>query len=483
MGRTVARADSTAKEGGRSGVLGIETERELFGTCSQLTWAPGAPARRTMSKDTPRTIITIRNSNVRLALASQGGKQMKHAKMVCTFASTLVLSAVASTRAQDRAEPRQLYDGTMRPDVEVKTFAHYEELFPVRKVERGSATRKLPKASTPLKNVYFEAGGKRYDLFDYLALNRVAGLLIVKNGELVLEDYELGTGPETHWPSYSMAKSVSSTLIGAALLDGSIESLDDPVRKYVPALAGGAYEGVSVRNVLQMASGVKWNEAYTDPKSDRRKLLEIQLQEQPGTILPFMSGLPRAGAPGAIWNYNTGETFVVGAVLEGATHKPLAECLSEKIWKPWGMESEAQWQLESPNGMGWAGGGLLATLRDFGRIGLLVQADGVIDGKRVVPKGWFDEAGSAKEIGGETVQYGYLWWTYPKGDEAHEGAFEAHGILGQHLYINRKEKVVIVVLSARPKPTESTVVEDPVFFGAVVKALRGAPEQEAGRRP
>ena len=177
----------------------------------------------------------------------------------------------------------------------------------------------MPKARTPLGNVFFESGGKRYDLFDYLALNRVAGLLVVKDGEVVLEDYELGTGPETHWPSYSMAKSVSSTLIGAALLDGSIGSLDDPVTKYVPVLKGGSYEGVSVRNVIQMASGVKWSETYTDPNSDRRKLLEIQLQERQGTILPFMSGLPRAGAPGAMWNYKTGETFVVGAVLEGAT--------------------------------------------------------------------------------------------------------------------------------------------------------------------
>jgi CubicO group peptidase (beta-lactamase class C family) len=294
----------------------------------------------------------------------------------------------------------------------------------------------------------------------------------VKNGEVVLEDYELGTGPETHWPSYSMAKSVSSTLIGAALQDGSIGSLDDPVAKYVPALKGGAYESVSVRNVIQMASGVKWDETYTDPKSNLRKLLEIQLQQEPGTILPYMRGLSRAGPPGTIWNYNTGETFVVGAVLEGATHKPLAQYLSEKIWKPCGMESEAQWQLESPKGMGWAGGGLLATLRDFGRIGLLVQADGVIDGKRAVPEGWFDEAGSAKEIGGKTVEYGYLWWTYPKSDGVHDGAFEARGIFGQHLYINRKENVVIVVLSARPKPTGSTVVDDPAFFGAVVKTLR-----------
>jgi len=387
---------------------------------------------------------------------------------------TLVLNVVptALTVGQDMAETRQVYDGTMRPDLEVKTFAHSDQLFPVRVVERGSAARALPKAKTSLKNVYFEAGGKHYDLFDYLALNRVAGLLIAKNGEVVLEDYELGISSETHWPSYSMAKSVSSTLVGAALQDGSIGSLDDPVTKYVPTLTGGAYEGVSVRNVIQMASGVRWDETYTDPRSDRRKLLEIQLQKKPGTILQYMRGLSRAGAPGTIWNYNTGETFVVGAVLEGATHKPLAEYLSEKIWKPWGMESEAQWQLESPKGMGWAGGGLSATLRDFGRIGLLVQADGVIDGKRTVPQGWFDEAGSAKQIGGKTVEYGYLWWTYPKGDGVHDAAFQALGIFGQHLYINRKEKVVIVVLSARPKPTESTVVDDSSFFGAVVKALR-----------
>jgi len=403
---------------------------------------------------------------------------MTFAKAMCAFVSTLVLSAASlvSAAAQELAGVQQVYDGTMRPDVEVKTFEHSDELFPARVVERGSRTRKLPKAKSPLKNVYFEAGGKHYDLFDYLALNRVAGLVIMKNGEVVLEDYELGTGPETRWPSYSMAKSVSSTLIGAALFDGSIASLDDPVTKYVPVLKGGAYEGVSVRNVIQMASGVKWSETYTDPKSDRRKLLEIQLQEKPGTILPFMSGLSRAGAPGTIWNYNTGETFVVGAVLEGATHKPLAEYLSEKIWKPWGMEFEARWQLESPNGMGWAGGGLAATLRDFARMGLLVEADGVIDGKRIVPERWFDEAGSAKQIGGKTVEYGYLWWTYAKGDEVHDGAFQARGIFGQQLYINRKEKVVIVVLSARPKPTGLTAVDDPVFFGAVVKALRKASE-------
>jgi CubicO group peptidase (beta-lactamase class C family) len=388
------------------------------------------------------------------------------------FFFLLCRSTVGLSVAQEIAPLRQIYDGTMRPDLEVRTFARTGELFPVRAVERGSTARELPASKTPLKNVQFEAGGKHYDLFDYLALNRVVGLLVLKNGEVVLEDYELGIGPKTLWPSYSMAKSAASTLIGAALQDGSISSLDDPVTKYVPGLKGGAYEGVSVRNIIQMASGVKWDETYVDPKSDRRRLLEIQLQQKPGTILPFMSSLSKAGAPGSIWNYNTGETFIVGAVIEGATHKPLAQYLSEKIWKPWGMESKAQWQLESPNGMGWAGGGLLATLRDFARIGLLAHADGVIEGKRIVPAGWFDEAGSGKEIGGKWVDYGYLWWTFPKGDTVHEGAFQAVGIFGQHMYINRKEKVVIVVLSARSKPTGATVVDDSAFFGAVVKALQ-----------
>jgi CubicO group peptidase (beta-lactamase class C family) len=386
-------------------------------------------------------------------------------------ATLLLTSAAFPLAAQEPADARTMFDGTMRPDVAVKTFENSHTLFPVRTVEHSGEVRKLPLAKSTLQNVHFESAGKKYDLADYLALNRVSGLLILKNGQVAYEDYEYGTTPETLWPSFSMGKSVSSTLVGAALLDGSISSLDDPVTKYLPQLKNGAYAGVSVRNIIQMASGVKWDETYTDPKSDRRKLLDIQLQLKPGSILPFMSALPRAGAPGTLWNYNTGETYVVGAVLEAATHKPLATYLTEKIWKPWGMERDAKWWLESPNGMGLAGGGLSATLRDFGRVGLFVLADGVIDGQRIVPKNWFDEAGSSKVIGGKTIDYGYLWWVIPKGDPIHEGAFQAIGIFGQEMYINRREKLVIVVLSARPKPTGSTVIDDHAFFAAVANAL------------
>lgn len=387
--------------------------------------------------------------------------------------TTIAFTAPAYTAEnQQIAIPRQIFDGTMRPDEEVSAFSHSDAWFPVRVVNKSSTVREIPKSKTKLTNVKFEVNGKPYDLYDYLALNRVAGLLILKNGKVIFEDYELGTTATTHWPSFSMAKSVLSTLVGAALKDGYINSLDDPVSKYLSELKGGAYENVTLRNAIQMASGVAWNETYTDPKSDRSKLLEMQVAQQPGTVLPYMNTLKKAGPPGTIWNYNSGEIFIVGAVLEEATHKPLAEYLSEKIWKPWGMESDASWWLLSPNGMGWGNGGIAATLRDYGRFGLLVQEDGVINGKRILPKGWFDEAGSAKVIGGKKIDYGYLWWTYPKEDAVHDGAFQAKGICGQHLYINRKEKVVIVVLSARPKPVAITAVNDGAFFGAVVKALR-----------
>ena len=394
---------------------------------------------------------------------------------VLALAAIIFSAATAPLPAQQPVGARQLYDGKMLPDVEVKAMENTENLFPVRTVQHSGKVRELLPSTVALDNIVFKSGAKTYDLFDYLALNRVAGLLILKNGRLVREDYQLGIGPNTRWPSFSMGKSVVSTLIGAALQDGAISSIDDPITKYVPTLDGPAYQGVTVRNMLQMASGVRWDETYTDPKSDLRKVLDLRLQFQPGLVLRYMNSLPRAGAPGTMWHYNTGDTYVVGAILESATKKPLADYLTEKIWSRWGMETDAKWWLESPNGMGLGGSGIAATMRDFGRIGLLVLADGVIDGHGLVPEGWFAEAGGAKVIGGKTVDYGYLWWTFPKSDPIHDGAFQAVGIFGQHMYINRKENLVIVVLSARPKPTGSDVINDADLFAAVTRALASSP--------
>lgn len=391
---------------------------------------------------------------------------------LCLAAIALPLALTAAALAQQPAGARQVFDGTMLPGVEVVTFAHSDTLFPVNTVLRGGAVRPLPPASAPLRNVHFRSRGADYDLFDYLADNRVAGLLVLKDGKVAFEDYELGAKPDTRWISFSMAKSVASTLVGAALQQHLISSLDDPLTRYVPQLKGGVYDSVSVRNIMQMASGVQWNETYTDPHSDRRKLLDKQLEQKPGSIVAYMNTLSRAGTPGSLWNYSTGESFLVGAMLEGATHQPLATYLSQTLWSRLGMERDATWWVESPGGLGLAGSGLGATLRDYGRFGLFVQQDGVIDGQRVVPAGWFQQAGSPHVIGGKSVDYGYLWWPVPKGDPIHRGAFQAVGIFGQHMYINPQQKVVIVVLSARPKPDSAfSPIDDLPFFAAVARAL------------
>ncbi len=389
---------------------------------------------------------------------------------LATIAFPLALTAAAL--AQQPAGARQVFDGTMLPGIEVVTFAHSDTLFPVNPVHRGGAIRPLPPASATLKNVHFRSRGADYDLFDYLADNRVAGLLVLKDGKVAFEDYELGAKPDTRWISYSMAKSIASTLVGAALQQHLIASLDDPLTRYVPQLKGGVYDSVSVRNIMQMASGVQWNETYTDPHSDRRILLDKQLEQKPGSIVAYMSTRSRAGPPGSIWHYNTGESFLVGAMLEGATHQPLATYLSQTLWSRLGMEQDATWWVESPGGLGLAGSGLGATLCDYGRFGLFVQQDGVIAGQRVVPVGWFQQAGSPHVIGGKTVDYGYLWWPVPKGDPIHKGAFQAVGIFGQHMYINPQQKLVIVVLSARPKPDSAfSPIDDLPFFAAVARAL------------
>src|SRR5882757_7367987 len=385
-----------------------------------------------------------------------------------TFVS---LSWGAQASTEDIADLRQLYDGTMLPGVEVATFSHAEKLQPVRVVRRASTSQPLRKRATPFPPIQFDVQGHHFDLYDYLATNRVAGMLVLKNGEIAFEDYELGIGADTHWISFSMAKSITSTLLGIALADGSISSLDDAVVRYVPELNGSAYDGVTVRQILTMSSGVRWDETYTDPKSDRRKVLELQIAGTPGEVLRYMGSLPRAAPPGTVWNYSTGETFVLGAIVAGATRRSLTDYLSEKIWSPAGMEQDATWWVDGPDGMAWAGSGLEATLRDFGRFALIAANQGRLNGRSIVPAGWFGDAGTPHKIGGKMVDYGYLWWIPSQTVPVHVGAFAAVGIFGQYMYINPREHLAIVVLSARSKPEPQFDLDDEAFFAAVATAL------------
>jgi CubicO group peptidase (beta-lactamase class C family) len=372
------------------------------------------------------------------------------------------------------ASVREVYDGTLTPDLAVSTFRHIDRLFPSRRIAPSPHPRPLPAAAQTLGNVHFRSRGRAWDFYDYLSVNRVAGLLVLKDGRIARELYQYGNTPRTHWMSMSIAKSITSTLIGVALHEGRIANLDEPITRYVTALKGSAYDDVSVRHLLTMTSGVRWNEAYTDPQSDRRHLLEAQLAQTPGAALALMASLPRAAPPGAVLNYSTGDTIVAGELVHRATGRLLSDYLSERIWTPVGMESDATWWLTAPGGPEVAGSGFSATLRDYARFGQYVLANGVIDGHETLPAGWVRDAGSSKTLnGGERVDYGYFWWPVTATPDAPDpgGAFYASGIFGQSIYVNQNERVVIVVWSAQSKPEGMDIIDDQDFYAAVVRAL------------
>lgn len=368
---------------------------------------------------------------------------------------------------------REIYDGTLSDSFAVNTFRNTHRLFPTRAVPPAEVPRELPLAAQGINDLRFSDGDSTFDLNRYFELNRVSGLLVLHDGQIALERYRLGNGPRTRWMSMSIAKSISSTLVGIALQDGLIRSLDDSVSRYVPSLAGSAYDGVTLRDVLMMSSGARWDERYTNPASDRRRLLEAQISQIPGSALTVMWSLPRAAPPGTVHNYSTGETQVLAEVLRSAVGRPLAEYLSERIWRPAGMEAEALWWLDSPNGIEIGGSGISATLRDYARFGQFVLEEGMVDGVAFLPRAWMTEAGAPTRLrDGSVLDYGYMWWTPTRDSDRRDAAFYAEGIHGQFIYVNPAARVVIVVWSAQPKPAGGAVVDNEAFFAAVAAALR-----------
>jgi len=356
---------------------------------------------------------------------------------------------------------REIYDGSLSEDIRVNTFRNIDRLFPVRRVSRGAVVSELPVKLRDMSDFSFQSGDSEYDLVDVIALNDVTGLLILHQGHIVHEQYLRGNDQDTRWMSMSMVKSMTAVLIAAALQDGHIQSMDDLIVEYLPQFKGSAYDGVSVKQLLLMASGVEWNETYTDPNSDRRQMLEAQISQEPGAILHLMASLPRVAEPGTRWNYSTGETQLAGALVQAATGLRVADYLSEKIWVPLGMQSDAWWWLESPEGLEIGGSGLSASLRDFARFGLFMLHGGVIDGKPILPKGWMQQAGSRHTIGGEEVEYGYMLWPL------HERSYSAVGIFGQFVFVDPDRQLVVAMWSAQSKPTGKEGVDEYVFLQAL----------------
>ena len=276
------------------------------------------------------------------------------------------------------------------------------------------------------------------DLDAYMAGQRSAALLVVHDGKLRLERYGLGFDGEGRWTSFSVAKSFTSTLVGAAVKDGLIQSLDDKVSVYIPELKGSAYDDVSVRQLLTMTSGVKWNEDYADPNSDVAKFNNHKPEDGMEALVSYMRELPREVPPGTRWLYSTGETNLVGTLVQRATQKSLASYLAEKVWGPAGMEQQATWIL-SKTGKEIGGCCVQAAARDYARMGVFILNGAKTNGESIVPEGWWQDATTKQtEIGMPGRGYGYQWWTYE------DGSYTARGIFGQGIFIDPKRKLVIV---------------------------------------
>ena len=311
------------------------------------------------------------------------------------------------------------------------------------------------------------------DLDAYLAGQRSAALLVLHKGQLRLERYGLGFDAEGRWTSFSVAKSFTSTLVGAAVRDGHIR-LEEKVSHYLPQMKGSAYDDVSVRQLLTMTSGVRWNEDYSDPQSDVAQFNNHKSTDGSPAIVSYLRQLPREAPPGERWLYSTGETNLVGILLEQATGKNLSTLLQEKIWQPAGMERQATWLL-SKTGQEISGCCLQASARDYARFGQFILEGARVQGQPLLPDDWLAKATTHQaDIGLPGRGYGYQWWTYDN------GSFTARGIFGQGIFIDPQRQLVIVSNSnwrgGARDPAAGPARE--AFYQAVQKAI----DAEAGAR-
>ena len=284
---------------------------------------------------------------------------------------------------------------------------------------------------------------------------RTAGLLVIHNGEIKVERYGLQHHADAPWVSFSVTKSVVSMLFGAALKDGDITSIDDPISDYLPIFLGSPYTDVSIKNILQMSSGVAWNEDYADPDSN---IVNLPAEQHAG--FAYMSKLPRVGNPGKIFNYNTGETNIAGAILRKAVGKNLSDYAAEKIFLPGGLSNTANWLLDAPNGNEFAGCCISATLRDYGRIGLFaMQNTAAANADSSLAPGWMQQSTAPSS---SYAGYGYFWWL------TDNRVYSAQGIFGQYIFIDANRDLVIVMQSAWPEAWTTSLEHQALTFIAAL---------------
>jgi CubicO group peptidase (beta-lactamase class C family) len=344
------------------------------------------------------------------------------------------------------------------PEQQVAGYRNINKVAPTRIIVAARTPLDLPEALVDLGPVQIQTESDSMNLDEYFVQRNVAGLLVLKDGKIAYERYGLGNTRDSRWISFSVTKSVVSMLVGAAIRDGYIESVDEMVSDYLPRLKGSPYDQSSIRNILQMASGVQWNEDYADPASDVNSA-----SWQTVALYDYLSQKQRDSAPGEVFNYNTAETNLVGTLLRSAIGNNLSTYLQDKIWQPFGMEADAYWTLTEPGGGEFGGCCINATLRDYGRLGLFALNEGRLpDGTAVLPDGWMNQSATPSPA---YPGYGYLWWL------GNTGTYRAIGIFGQGICVHPEQNVVVALHSARAVASRD---EDWALQAALCDALAKA---------
>lgn len=360
-------------------------------------------------------------------------------------------------------------------------------------VFKAGDAKPIPKDLKNLSDVTYDYNNHAYTLNDYIKRNDVAGMLVIKDGKIIWEYYGKGNNETTLWTSRSVGKSVISTLVGVAIKEGKIASLDDLVIKYNPDVKGTVWENVTVKQLLQHTSGVEWDEDYTNPQSDFAQLTQCEANKNTYDCVNTLVKSPTRKAyakPGEVWAYSSGGAWLLGDTLEKATGVPVATYLQEKIWQPYGMVKDGVWHSYEQGKHDVGAHGFNATLEDWGKFGLFIANNGVLaDGSKILPDNWVKDARTWTQAKNSVTvkhpdgSYGYEWWNnsvpanysgkYTNQLKA-EDTMWALGIFGQIIMVNQAENLVIVQWSTWPKAEPSfdaQPLEAALMFNAIANKL------------
>ncbi|HPF26404.1 MAG: serine hydrolase [Steroidobacteraceae bacterium] len=369
------------------------------------------------------------------------------------------------------------------PQYRLGSFTHFEQIMPARRIARGGAVADLPRRSRDLSRVRYQWGGESVSLEQHLVRHNVMGYLVIKDGAVVYENYRLGTDAATPFVSWSMAKSVVGTLVGLALADGEIASIDDLTTRYVPELAQSGYGANSLRDLMQMSSGIKFIEDYSGaPSLEARAWIEGVVNHSVHYTETIGWFRERIHPPGTRFYYASMEPVAVGWILQRSTGQYLADYFSEKIWSRMGAEHDASWTIDRPGGLEIGSCCINATVRDFARFGLLVLNGGRANGQQLVRESWVREMTQpdpsrpflhpGKLEGKPEFGYQHYWWLWPTADRA----AMARGAHGQGITVDFDDQVVIVQTAVWDRSDNAEDwIEAAALQRAIIHALRTDP--------